>query len=419
MADIVEIQSMDTSSLDPGKLCSFNLEVIDSATAPLIHQSARFLFINGGKGTIRIQNVEYALRPGTIVAILPWQITDVVEVLEPLQYGIVVYRFDAVNQMIKSFFNADSRSVELIQEISGSPVVHCSDAEYEKIRAVLFSIQDEVGIESIMTQTESKPMSGIYLTSLLVELIVLYLRTDQQKDNGFGVRKHHADPSQILQYMYNHLSEKLTLEMLSKLFYISESAISKYITQVTGLSFFDLLNEMRLGKMAGFLLYTDLTLRELAEILGYADASHMSKVFSAKTGIRASEYRKTYQQVGDICKVKESKKSYAIIDFIYRNYSEPLTPKSVAAQFGISVQELDRTLLYQVEKNFDDFLNSIRINHASELLLKTDKRILDIAMEVGYNSIKSFTRNFLRLRVITPSDFRKTVQLQPSLETKS
>ena len=33
-----------------------------------------------------------------------------------------------------------------------------------------------------------------------------------------------------------------------------------------------------------YLLYTDLTLEELAEILGFVDGAHISKVFKARTG---------------------------------------------------------------------------------------------------------------------------------------
>ena len=54
---------------------------------------------------------------------------------------------------------------------------------------------------------------------------------------------------------------------------MSESSISNYITLTTGLSFFDLLNEMRVGKTINFLLYTNLTMEELAEILGFVDSS--------------------------------------------------------------------------------------------------------------------------------------------------
>lgn len=39
--------------------------------------------------------------------------------------------------------------------------------------------------------------------------------------------------------------------------------------------------------------------------------------------------------------------------------------------------------------NFDDYLNYVRINRASERLLKTDKILFTIAVEVGYNTKKT------------------------------
>ena len=411
MTNIVEMQSNSISNLEPGKLCSFDLEMIDAATAPLIHQSARFLFINEGSGTIQIQNVDYELKAGALVAISPWQISNVTKVNKTLQYYLVVYRFDIVNQLIKSFFNVENGQVNVINGMYQYPVTYCDTRQYDKISGIFHNIRDEVGIESTFTQAEPDKLSSIYLTSLLVELSVSYSRI-ATSNNSTQKNDRFVDKSEILQYMYNHLSSKLTLEMLSKIFYMSKSSISSYINQVTGMSFFDLLNEMRVGKTISFLLYTDLTLDELAKILGYVDASHISKVFLTRVGMRANEYRKTYQRIGDICKVKENRKAYSIVEFIFRNYKEDITPKMLANEFKITVSELQQTLLYQVEKNFEDYLNCVRINYASELLLKTDRTITDIAMEVGYNSYKTFTRNFLKFRVMTPSVYRKSVTIQ-------
>ena len=98
--------------------------------------------------------------------------------------------------------------------------------------------------------------------------------------------------------------------------------------------------------------------------------------------------------------------------YIYRHYNEDLQPKSLGKQFSLSPRELNRILLYQVEMNFSDYLNYIRINRASELLLKTSHSIMEIALEVGYNSTKTLTRNFLKFRSMTPSKFRQTIELQ-------
>ena len=151
---------------------------------------------------------------------------------------------------------------------------------------------------------------------------------------------------------------------------MSESSISNYITLTTGLSFFDLLNEMRVGKTINFLLYTNLTMEELAEILGFVDSSHISKVFAARIGMKANDFRKTYQNVYEMCNIKMTRDAYDIVAYIYRNYAEDLTPPEHGGPFHISIKELNTILLYQVEKNFPDFLNFVRVNRASGALKK-------------------------------------------------
>ncbi|MBC8531247.1 AraC family transcriptional regulator [Gehongia tenuis] len=412
MPDIVRMQPLVRSRLDRSKFCSFDVEAIDGSTQPLIHQEARFLLINKGEGSIVIQGVRYALRPGAFVAILPWEITEVTEVLSPLQYYLLIYHFDGVNRLIKSFYNADNEPIDIIRMLTNSPVVYCDKYQTERVRECFLTLRDEVGVESTLTEGEAQPLSSVHVMNQLVELMVLYMRIGKNTSPIFGKKHLPVDKSEIFRYIYTHLNEKLTLKTLSHLFYMSESSISLYITQMTGLSFFDLLNEMRVGKTANFLLYTDLTLEELAEIMGYVDASHISKVFSARIGMKMSEYRKTYQKVNEICKFSESRDAYALVAFIYRHYAEELSAQKVAERFHISSTELNRTLMYQVEQNFEDFLNFVRVNRACELLLTTDRTVMEIALEVGYHNSKTLTRNFLKQKVMTPGDFRKRITLQ-------
>ena len=220
------------------------------------------------------------------------------------------------------------------------------------------------------------------------------------------------DASEIFLYLYSHLNERITLEQLSHKFYMSESAIGTYIKKTTGLSFFDLINEMRIGRTMNYLLYTDLTPEELAEILGFVDGAHISKVFKARTGMKASEYRKTYQRIGDRCRISDRKVYYEIVAYIYRHYAEDLKGSDLSRKFGVTMKNLNRILLYQVEMTFHGYLNYIRVNKASELLLTTDKTILDIALEVGYNTEKTLSRNFIMIRHITPGKFRTNMRFQ-------
>lgn len=414
MSKIVPIQSIYCSKEDETRLCSFDIEVISERTTPLIHPMSRLWLINEGEGTLLLNDKKYPLKKGTLVSVLPWQITDIIEVKSPLQFFVMAYYFDNINEIIKTFYNPDSVNLSVSQFMSKTPVVSFDEQRYAQTRQLFLQIREELNAQSQMDSlnTESAPESlalgKLYITNKLIEIIVSFIRTRHTSP----AQEPYTQTSEIFQYLYTHLNEKITLSMLSQQFYMSESAISSYIKKTTGLSFFDLLNEMRVGKTINYLLYTDFTLEELAEILGFVDSAHISKVFLARIGMKANDFRKTYQSIGDKCRIKDRQVFYAIVSYIYRNYAEDLQPKNVSEHFHISPKELNRILLFQVEMNFGDYLNYIRVNRASELLLTTDKSILTIALEVGYNTEKTLTRNFLRFRSMTPGKFRRSTELQ-------
>ncbi len=411
MEKTVPIQDIYCSSQDYRKICSLNTEVISEPTTPLIHQMSRFWLINQGSGVLKLQDREYKLCPGAIVSILPWQISDVIQVDEPLQYYLLAYYFDNINAVIKTAYNTDSRPMSLIESMSSRPVVYCSGKELGTIQAIFDQLREEIGLAYTVPPDEEDPYHSLFLKNKLVELIIRFQRigargaADQPARSGI-------QKSDILHYMYNHLSQKLTLAQLSKLFYMSESSISAYITQTTGLSFFDLLNEMRVGKTINFLLYTNFTMEELAEILGFVDSSHICKVFSARVGMRANDFRKTYQSVYEMFDIKMNRDAYEIVSYIYRNYDQELSPRETAERFHLSIQEMNGILLYQVEKNFSDFLNFVRVNRACELLKNTDKSVTEIAIDVGFNNAKTLSRNFLKFRTMTPGAFRERIEMQ-------
>lgn len=104
--------------------------------------------------------------------------------------------------------------------------------------------------------------------------------------------------------------------------------------------------------------------------------------------------------------------SYEVTSYVIENHREELTAKVVADHFHISVTELNGILIFQTERNFTDFLNFLRVNSACELLVSGDTAITDIAIEVGYNTVKTFTRNFVHYKHMNPSNYRKNISLE-------
>lgn len=414
---VTEIQDQNCSSYDTSKLCSFDVEFVDSPTKPLIHQAARFLYFFKGRGTIKIGAPPHRVEPNTIVAILPWETSEITEVQEPLQFYKIAYDVELVSRAMRFNFNFDNESCSFLTAIEKWPVAHISDAEAEQFRGIMLGLKNELGIDSLFNTPRDKELSSILIVSKLTELVVRYFRIVSQAETvqpEKGSGSPTADNcSQIFKYLYSHLSEHLTLEKVAAVVYMSESGVSKAVAETTGLSFGDLLSEMRVSKASNILVHTDMTLNEVARLCGFADASHLSKVFTSRTGSTANEYRKMNRRVENIFQDIEMSRGLEVIAYIEQNYSDPdLTIQTVITRFNLTAQEVNKLLLLHLEKNFDAALHSIRINRACEYLLTTDMSILDIAIEVGYSNIKTFNRNFAKLKNMTPGSFRKIMTLQ-------
>lgn len=264
-----------------------------------------------------------------------------------------------------------------------------------------------------MAKTVHDKLNSIYLISLIAELLVYFYRSLNKSKSC--TEKSGIEKIEIFHYIYNHLNENIRLRDLSKVFYMSESAISKYIYETVGYSYSELLTNMRVARTINFLLHSYLTLDKVAGVLGYSDASHVSKTFSDQVGFRINDYRRNYGKMNCISKIKENNLKFMIVNYIYNRHDTDLNSHMVAKEFDINVSELNEILKYEVEMQFDEFLNYIRINKACSLLLNTGKLVSDIAYEVGYNNTKTFTRNFNKYKSMAPSEFRKKAYLQSKL----
>ena len=411
MSQLISTQRPYPSNLDKRNLFSFDIQLVDSPFSPVTYQTSQFFYCDSGRGKIKVQGSEYLLCPGAFLSILPWQVIEITEVEQQLRFHVVSYHFDPVNDAIRSFYNTSNNQLDVIETMSRHPVVHCKKGQRSLIFEVFQSIRNEVGMESLFDSSPRDNFSDILVINKIVELIIWFCRVSRQEElpEPSGAE---SDKSEIFRYIYAHLNENLTLKKLSRIFYLSESTISAYIRENMGFSFHDLVDEMRIGRASNYLLYTDLTLEEMADVLGYVDSSHMAKLFYARVNMKINEYRRAYQRVEDICRIKESRKYYEIVAYLYRHYQEDIRIQDTLDRFKITSLELNRILLQHVEMNWGDFINYLRVNKACRLLLETDHPIVDIAVEVGYNTSKTFHRNFYRLKAMTPGAFRAAVRLK-------
>lgn len=403
-----------SASNDPAAICSFDYEAIQAPTKPLIHQSARFIYIKRGRGTIEVGGVSYDIVPNMLVAVTPWTITEITKVEQTLQLILIVYDYQYINSMLKGVPGMEEDSSELLRFLSMEPVAYLDSVQAEYVDNLAEQLRAELGVESTrVSPPPDRPMAQLYVTNKLVELMIMYRRyvmaVRGEKDYEKGI----AAENSILSYIYAHSAERLTLASVAGAFFISESTLSKRIADTTGTTFSKLVSGIRIEKASDYLIYTDLTLDAIATLTGFVDASHLSKHFVAQVGVPPVKFRKIYGKSKTKFNRTNKNVAYEVTDYIYKNYTtEKLTASQVASKFGVSVAEMNRLMLYHSDMNFETLLNFVRVNRACELLASTEYYVIDVAFEVGYNNIKTFNTNFLKFKGMTPTEFRSRITFQ-------
>ncbi|WP_245630308.1 AraC family transcriptional regulator [Amphibacillus sediminis] len=97
-----------------------------------------------------------------------------------------------------------------------------------------------------------------------------------------------------------------------------------------------------------------------------------------------------------------------IMKYINQHHQEKISVAILAEQLQMSEGHFTRFFKSIVHLTPIEYVNSVRINKACELLKKTNKPIVEVAMDVGFNSQSYFIRTFKKQRGCSPREFRKT-----------
>ena len=96
-----------------------------------------------------------------------------------------------------------------------------------------------------------------------------------------------------------------------------------------------------------------------------------------------------------------------ILSYIHRNYQKDFSRDGITAELGLSPDYISRQFRKECCCTLKDFVNSFRIYKSIEYLTKSDKKIKDIATEVGISDLNYFCRLFKKHTGYTPESFRK------------
>ena len=94
----------------------------------------------------------------------------------------------------------------------------------------------------------------------------------------------------IITYIEENITEKFSLEKLSKLLSYNPSYLCRFFKKSTGLTLNSYYNKIRLDKACRYLSTNNYSIQYIADILGFSSISHFCKNFKKFYGVTPTEY---------------------------------------------------------------------------------------------------------------------------------
>lgn len=95
------------------------------------------------------------------------------------------------------------------------------------------------------------------------------------------------------------------------------------------------------------------------------------------------------------------------IDYIKLHFADDVSREGLAESFGVSPDHFSRMFKKYTGKKIKDFINELRIENVIKLISEDNKKIIDIALECGFENVRSFNIAFKRIKGMTPTEYKK------------
>lgn len=96
----------------------------------------------------------------------------------------------------------------------------------------------------------------------------------------------------------------------------------------------------------------------------------------------------------------------SILKYCSQNYDQPLTLSVLERELHVSKFYISHTFSNKLNIGFNDYVNSLRISQACKYLSDSDLSITEISELVGFNTLRTFNRAFIRHLGVTPTQYR-------------
>lgn len=242
----------------------------DWHSLPHTHSYAELFYIVGGDGQFRIEDKLYPVNANQLVIVNPNVFhTEVSYDAHPLEYIVL-----GIEGLELSVGQNNNGRFCILDYQGGGDILTC--------------------LRNILREMEARQPGHEVICQAYMEILIVRL----MRSTSFSVTVTDSNPpvsrqcATIRHYIDTHYKEPLSLDVLAKEAHVNKYYLAHVFKEEYGMSPISYLISRRIEESRYLLRETDMSLSQIARILGFSSASYFSQSFRRVQEISPMEYRK-------------------------------------------------------------------------------------------------------------------------------
>ncbi|MEE1061423.1 MAG: AraC family transcriptional regulator [Ruminococcus sp.] len=249
------------------------------------HKEMEIIYVVNGQGTVTVQTTRYNLCEGDIILIQPETLHSIEQLDDKhMEYFNIIFDFNLLEN------NTSYCYINYLKPI------------YERRKTVPVYIKEGEPLSALITlniryliENRKQKFSGDELmvkSNLYAIIHHINKFCTETSDFSLKLESNYNKIEEVLTYVQEHYSEKLTVENAATLISYSPNYFSKLFHELTGTSFIQYVINYRLDIAHKKLTSSDMSITEIAEETGFSNLPYFTRTFTAKYGTTPKAYRK-------------------------------------------------------------------------------------------------------------------------------
>lgn len=151
-------------------------------------------------------------------------------------------------------------------------------------------------LDNLLMEVKSFRSDSEHIIRSLLYYLLIKLNRDFSEKYGLSPETQRSNiPFLFKKLLLQQISKQRNVDYYAKKMAISRVTLNKYIKEHFGVTVSDMINGYLLSEIKVSLLYTTLSIKEIADLYNYSEPNHLSRFFKSSTGYTPKQYRLTYQ----------------------------------------------------------------------------------------------------------------------------